>query len=188
LLVYFGYPQAHEDAAQRAVHTGLGLVEAMGSLNTTLARDHRVRLAVRVGIHTGLVVVGVMGSGDRQERLALGATPNLAARLQEQAAPDTVVISAVTHQLVQGLYTCQALETPTLKGLDEPLMLYQVLAASAAPSAFAAASHTRLTPLVGRRRNWDCCADAGYRSRKGTGRWCCSVVRPVLANRAWCRS
>ena len=66
----------------------------------------------------------------RQERLALGVTPNLAARLQGQAAPDTVVISAATHQLVQGLCTCQTLETPALKGLDEPLTLYQVLAGS----------------------------------------------------------
>ena len=161
LLVYFGYPQAHEDDAQRAVRTGLGMVEAMGNLNTTLVRDHGVRLAVRVGIHTGLVVVDAMGGGDRQERLALGATPNLAARLQGQAAPDTVVISAVTHQLVQGLFTSQALETPTLKGLDEPLTIYQVLADSPAPSPFAAASFTRLTPLVGReeelgllRRRW----------------------------------
>jgi class 3 adenylate cyclase len=135
LLVYFGYPQAHEDDAQRAVRTGLGMVEAMGILNTTLVRDHGVRLAVRVGIHTGLVVVGAMGGGERQERLALGATPNLAARLQEQAAPDTVVISAATYQLVHGLCACRALGTTSLKGLDEPLILYQVLAASAAPSA-----------------------------------------------------
>ena len=161
LLVYFGYPQAHEDDAQRAVRTGLGVVEAMGTLNTTLARDHGVRLAVRVGIHTGLVVVGVIGGGDRQERLALGATPNLAARLQGQAAPDTVVISATTHQLVQGLFTSQALEPPTLTGLDEPLTLYQVLAASPVPIPFVMASHTHLTPLVGReeelgllRRRW----------------------------------
>ena len=161
LLVYFGYPQAHEDDAQRAVRTGLGMVEAMGTLNTTLGRDHGVRLAVRVGIHTGLVVVDAMGGGDRQEHLALGATPNLAARLQEQAAPDTVVISATTHQLVQGLFTSQALEPPTLTGLDEPLTLYQVLAASPAPSPFVTASLTRLTPLVGReeelgllRRRW----------------------------------
>ena len=160
LLVYFGYPQAHEDDAQRAVRTGLGMVEAMGTLNTTLVHDHGVRLAVRVGIHTGLVVVGTMG-GDRQERLALGATPNLAARLQGQAAPDTVVISATTHQLVQGGFTSQALEPPSLTGLDEPLPLYQVLAVSPVPSPFASASLARLTPLVGReeelgllRRRW----------------------------------
>ena len=87
LLVYFGYPQAHEDDAPRAVHTGLRIVEAIGTLNTDLVRDHGVRLAVRVGIHTGLVVVGEMGSGDRPERLALGETPNLAARLQGWQPP-----------------------------------------------------------------------------------------------------
>jgi hypothetical protein len=126
------------------------MVEAMGTLNTALVRNDGVHLAVRVGIHTALVVVDAMGSGDRQEHLALGATPNLAARLQEQAAPDTVVISATTHQLVQGWFTAQILETSTLTGLDEPLTIYQVLAASPAPSPFATASRTRLTPLVGR--------------------------------------
>src|SRR5688572_1594660 len=92
LLVYFGYPQAHEDDAQRAVHAGLGMLEAMGTLNTSLVQDKGVRLAVRIGIHTGLVVVGEMGSGGRHEHLALGDTPNVAARLQGVAAPDTVVI------------------------------------------------------------------------------------------------
>jgi class 3 adenylate cyclase/DNA-binding winged helix-turn-helix (wHTH) protein/tetratricopeptide (TPR) repeat protein len=150
LLVYFGYPQAHEDDAQRAVHTGLGLVAALRPLNTTLVRDKGVHLAVRVGIHTGLVVVGEMGRSNRPERLALGATPHLAARLQGQAAPDTVVISAITYQLVQGLFTCQALDATTLKGLDQPLVVYQVLGASAVSSRFEAVVTTGLTPLVGR--------------------------------------
>src|SRR6516165_989775 len=82
LLVYFGYPHAHEDDAHRAVRTGLGMVEAMGTLNTRLERDKAICLAVRLGIHTGLVVIGVMGGGGRQEELALGDTPNIAARLQ----------------------------------------------------------------------------------------------------------
>ena len=82
LLVYFGYPLAHEDDAQRAVRAGLGMVEAMGQLNTRLAQERGVQLAVRLGIHTGLVVVGEVGGGTRQEQLALGETPNLAARLQ----------------------------------------------------------------------------------------------------------
>src|SRR2546428_8616890 len=94
LLVYFGYPQAHEDDAQRAVRTGLGMVEALAALNSRLAQGPRIRLAVRVGIHTGLVVVGAMGGAGRQEQLALGDTPNIAARLQGLATPDTVVISA----------------------------------------------------------------------------------------------
>jgi class 3 adenylate cyclase len=95
LLVYFGYPQAHEDDAQRAVCTGLGMLAAMGTLNTPLVQGKGVRLAVRVGIHTGLVVVGEMGSGGRHERLALGDTPNLAARLQSLAEPDTVVLRPI---------------------------------------------------------------------------------------------
>jgi class 3 adenylate cyclase len=113
LLVYFGYPQAHEDDASRAVRAGLSIVEALGTLNARLGRDRGIRLAVRVGIHTGLVVVGALGGGDRHEHLALGETPNIAARLQSLAAPDTVVISAATHQLVQGLFSCQELHTPS---------------------------------------------------------------------------
>jgi class 3 adenylate cyclase len=80
LLVYFGYPLAHEDDAQRAVRAGLGMVEAMGQLNARLAEEQGVSLAVRLGIHTGLVVVGDVGGGPRQEQLALGETPNVAAR------------------------------------------------------------------------------------------------------------
>src|SRR5262245_45396209 len=87
LLVYFGYPRAHEDTVQRAVRSGLGMVEAVQTLNTRLEREYGVRLAVRLGIHTGLVVVGEIGIGGRQEQLALGETPNIAARLQGLAAP-----------------------------------------------------------------------------------------------------
>ena len=104
LLVYYGYPQAHEDDAQRAIRTGLGIVEAIGMLNTRLAHERGVRLTVRVGIHTGLVVVGEMGGGDRHERLALGETPNIAAKLQGLAAPETVVISALTYRLTQDYF------------------------------------------------------------------------------------
>jgi class 3 adenylate cyclase len=85
LLVYFGYPQAHEDDTQRAVRTGLELLAALRTLNPRLVQEQDVRLAVRIGIHTGLVVVGEMGSGGRHEHLALGETPNLAARLQGSA-------------------------------------------------------------------------------------------------------
>jgi len=109
LLVYFGYPQAHEDDARRAVRTGLDLVEALGELNIRLAQHYGVRLAVRIGIHTGLVVVGEMGAGSRQERLALGDTPNVAARIQGLAAPDTVVISPATFRLVRGYFLYQDL-------------------------------------------------------------------------------
>jgi class 3 adenylate cyclase len=100
VLVYFGYPRAHEDAAQRAVRAGLEMVEALGRLNERLARERRLQLAVRIAIHTGLVVVGDIGQRTRREQLALGETPNVAARLQGTAAPNTVVISAATLQLL----------------------------------------------------------------------------------------
>ena len=127
LLVYFGYPRAHEDDAQRAVRTGLGIIEALGQLNTRLGQERGVHLAVRLGIHTGLVVVGEVGGGTRQEQLALGETPNVAARLQGIAAPNTLVISAATLQLLGGFFACQSLGTPLLRGLPQPLEVYQVL-------------------------------------------------------------
>src|SRR6266487_4131651 len=150
LLVYFGYPLAHEDDAQRAVRVGLGMIEALGQLNTHLARERGVHLAVRLGIHTGLVVVGEMGGGTRQEQLALGETPNLAARLQGLAAPNTLVISAATFQLLGGFFACQPFGTPLLKGLAQPLAVYRVLYESMARSRLEAAGSAGLTPLVGR--------------------------------------
>jgi len=97
LLVYFGYPQAHEDDAHRAVRAGLGILDALAALNTRLEPRTGVRLAIRLGVHTGLVVVGEMGGVSRHEQLALGETPNLAARIQGLAVPDALLISAATN-------------------------------------------------------------------------------------------
>src|SRR5438128_1378384 len=130
LLVYFGYPQAHEDDAQRAVRAGLRILEALRQLTTRLEQERGVHLAARLGIHTGLVVVGDVGGGARQEQVALGETPNLAARLQGIAAPNTLVISAATLQLLGGFFACQSLGTPLLKGFVQPLEVYQVLSQS----------------------------------------------------------
>jgi class 3 adenylate cyclase/tetratricopeptide (TPR) repeat protein len=150
LLVYFGYPRAHEDDPQRAVRTGLGIVEAMVQLNTRLGHEREVQLAVRLGCHTGLVVVGEMGGGTRHEQLALGETPNLAARLQGIAAPNTLVVSAATVPLLGGFFACQSLGPHLLKGLPQPLEVYQVLSESTARSRLEAVGYTSLTPLVGR--------------------------------------
>jgi class 3 adenylate cyclase len=103
LLASFGWPQAHDDDARRAVQAGLGLVEALGPVNARLQWEQRLRLAVRVGVHTDLVVVGAIGGG-REEPLALRDTPNMAARLQGQAAPDTVLVSDATRRLVHGYF------------------------------------------------------------------------------------
>ena len=150
LLVYFGYPLAHEDDAQRAVRAGLGIIEAMGQLHPSLGPEREVPLAVRLGIHTGLVVVGEVGEGARQEQLALGETPNVAARLQGIAAPNTLVISTATFQLLGGFFACQPFGTPLLKGLAQPLAVYRVLYESMARSRLEAAGSTGWTPLVGR--------------------------------------
>jgi class 3 adenylate cyclase len=150
LLVYFGYPHAHEDDAQRAVWTGLGILAAMGDLNTRLQQAKGLQLAIRIGIHTGLVVVGDMGSSGRQEQLALGETPNIAARIQGLAQPNTVTISDATYRLVQGYFQCQDLGAQPLRGVTESLRLYQMLRESGATSRLDVAQPRGLTPLVGR--------------------------------------
>src|SRR5215470_4710002 len=130
LLVYFGYPQAHEDDAQRAVRTGLGILNAMGDLNKRLEQDKGITLAIRLGIHTGLVVVGAMRGGGRQEQLALGETPNVAARIQGLAAPNSLVVSSATYRLIHGYFECEDLGAQALRGVAEPNHVYQVLSES----------------------------------------------------------
>jgi class 3 adenylate cyclase/tetratricopeptide (TPR) repeat protein len=169
LLVYFGYPQAHEDDARRAVHAGLDLIEAMGALNGRLQRDKGIRLAVRLGIHTGLVVVGDIGGRERHEQLALGETPNIAARLQSIAASDTVVISAATHQLTQGYFACEDLGFSTLKGVAEPVQLYRVQGESDAQSRLDVMLPRYLTPLVGREQEVSLLMDRWARVKEGMG-------------------
>jgi TOMM system kinase/cyclase fusion protein len=169
LLAYFGYPAAHEDDAQRAVRAGLEIIEVLQSrarqqaANTPLPHGRGSdSLQVRIGIHTGLVVVGEMGGGEKREQLALGDTPNIAARLQGLAEPDSVVVSAATQRLVAGLFECQNLGSQTLKGISTPMAVYRVVGEGAAQSRFEVAIGRGLTPLVGReeelallRRRWE---------------------------------
>jgi len=150
LLIYFGYPQAHEDDAQRAVRAGLGIIEAVGALNTRLEQDKGIGLAVRLGTHTGLVVVGEMGSQGRQEQLALGEVPNIGSRIEGLAAPNTIAVSEATYRLIQGYFECQDLGAQTLRGVAEPLHVYRVLQASGARGRLDVAVTRGLTPLVGR--------------------------------------
>ena len=150
LLVYFGYPAAHEDDAQRAIHAGLDMLSALADLNRRLGQSYGVRLQARVGIHTGLVVVGEVGGGPQHGQLALGVTPNIAAKLQAMATPESVVISDATYRLVQGYFVCQDLGEHTLPGVATPIALYQVLHASDARGRLEAAARRGLTPLVGR--------------------------------------
>ena len=162
LLVYFGYPVAHEDDARRAVHTGLGIVEAIATLNSRLTAKYRVQLAVRLGIHTGPVVVGQMGGGERHEHLALGETPNVAARLQSLAPANAVVISAVTARLVHGTFAVEDLGTHTLHGVAEPMTVSRVRSLLATPRHDEQFVTATVPVLVGReeesgllRRRWE---------------------------------
>jgi class 3 adenylate cyclase/predicted ATPase len=173
LLVYFGYPQAHEDDAQRAVRAGLEILAGLQPLNAQPPPIVRARLPhlvqVRIGVHTGLVVIGEIGSSDKREILALGETPNIAARVQGQAAPDEVVISAVTYRLVEGLFECEDRGQPELKGVSTPLTLYRVVKEGEAQSRFQVVARKGLTPLVGREHEHGLLRERWERVKDGQG-------------------
>src|SRR5499425_320152 len=143
VLIYFGYPQAHEDDAERAVRAGLALIEAVGKLRV------QEPLRVRIGVATGLVVVGdIVGSGEAQERGVVGETPNLAARLQGIAAPNSIVIAEGTRRLLGNLFELQDLGPKDLKGMYMPTRAWTVLRASAVESRFEALHAASMTALV----------------------------------------
>jgi class 3 adenylate cyclase/predicted ATPase len=145
ILVYFGYPQAHEDDAERAVRAGLELVAAVSDLKT------RAVMQTRVGIATGLVVIGdLIGSGAAQEQAVVGETPNLAARLQAMADPNKVVIAETTRRLLGNLFELADLGPQDLKGIAGPVRAFAALRASSAEGRFEAFHATGLTALVGR--------------------------------------
>jgi predicted ATPase/class 3 adenylate cyclase/DNA-binding winged helix-turn-helix (wHTH) protein len=169
VLGYFGYPMAHEDDAQRAVWTGLGMLDALDALHTQLALPAGERLAIRLGVHTGLVVVGDVGTEAHPEPLALGETPNIAARLQQLAAPNTLVISAATYHLIEGYFTCEALGVQPLRGLVQPLQVYRVLRPSGVQSRLEVAAARGLTPLVGREPEVGLLVERWARVKAGMG-------------------
>ena len=145
VLIYFGYPQAHEDDAERAVRAGLELVAAVSGLKT------RAALQTRVGIATGLVVVGdLIGSGASQEQAIVGETPNLAARLQGVAEPNSVVIAESTRKLVGNLFELQDLGAQDLKGISGPVRAWAALRPASVESRFDALHTSGLTELIGR--------------------------------------
>src|SRR4030095_15016959 len=167
LLVYFGFPVAHEDDARRAVLSGLGILEALEQLNQRLEPERGVKLAARLGIHTGLAVVGEIGGHGRQDQLAVGETPNVAARLQGLAAPHTLLVSAATHRLVYDFFTVQDLGEHAIRGLSVAMRLYRVLGESGAQSRLEGARLGGLTELVGRRPELDVLLDRWAQARHG---------------------
>jgi class 3 adenylate cyclase len=165
VLAYFGYPQAHEYDAERAVRAALNLVEAIPKLTTAAVMP----LQVRIGIATGLVVVGdLIGAGAAQEQAVVGETPNLAARLQALAEPGAVVIVAATRRLTGGLFDYRDLGATTLKGFAANVPAWQVLGASAIESRFEA-MRTAMTPLVGRDEETDLLGRRWEQAKSGDG-------------------
>jgi len=148
LVVYFGYPQAHEDDAERAIRAGLAITDAMASLNNRLASEpSAVKLSVRVGIHTGAVVVG---QGGGREADVFGDAPNIASRVQGAAEPDTVVMTAAVQELVSGLFVVEDRGLQQLKGIDQPMRLYRAVSTGLASGRGHRFSTHGLTPFVGR--------------------------------------
>jgi len=164
LVAFFGYPQAHEDDAERAVRAGLAIVAAVQGVQT----GNSVPLRVRVGLHTGPVVLGREAAGEAQ---VFGDTPNIAARIETAAMPDTVVISAATHRLVAGLFVVEEWGARTLKGIREPMVLYRVRQPSGVQGRLAAATAAsrRLTPLIGRERERQLLIAQWEHARDGEG-------------------
>ena len=165
MLIYFGYPQAHEDDAERAVRAGLALVDEIGGLDLPSGD-----LQSRVGIATGLVVVGdLLGSGDTKERDVVGETPNLAARLQSLAGPNTVLICEATRRLVGDLFELRDLGATRIRGFDGALSVWQPIRASLHDSRFEALRSSSLTPLVGREEEIDLLLRRWAAAKSGRG-------------------
>jgi class 3 adenylate cyclase len=166
VLVYFGYPEAHEDDAENAVRAALALISAMAELFAK-SGGHQVR----IGIATGLVVVGeLLGTGEVQERNVVGETPNLAARLQSAAAPNTVVVDATTRRLAGELFEYEAIAPAALKGFAEPVTIWRVLRERTIASRFEVLWAANRTPLIGREEEMDLLMRRWQQIKDGEGR------------------
>jgi class 3 adenylate cyclase/predicted ATPase len=164
VLIYFGYPQANEDDAERAVRAGLELIQAVSSLKFSAP------LQTRVGIATGLVVVGdLIGSGAAQEQAVVGETPNFAARLQGIAEPNTVVIADTTRKLLGNLFDLEDLGAKDIKGIDAPVRAWAALRTSSVASRFEALHATGMTALVGREEELELLLRRWSRAKTGEG-------------------
>jgi predicted ATPase/class 3 adenylate cyclase len=170
ILAYFGYPQARENDAERAVRAGLGIIASMAPLNGRIREEKRVEVAVRIGVATGLVVVGdPFGDGDVDDAKAFGETPNLAARLQGFAPPNTIAVSETTHDLLQNRFEFVTFGVQSLSGIAEPCPIWRVVRPADAEQRFEATHRRRTLPLVGRTRELAQIADRWQAAAKGDG-------------------
>jgi class 3 adenylate cyclase/tetratricopeptide (TPR) repeat protein len=166
ILILFGYPKAHENDAEGAIRAGLALLEEIKLLNNSVERDFGKRISVRVGIHTGEVMVRQEGADSGN---IFGETPNVAARVQSTAEPDTVCISAATQRLVAGFFVVEDLGPRILKGVPEPMQIYRVDRPTGVRSRLSAASKSSLTPFVGREDERNLLMNRWTQAQKGKG-------------------
>ncbi|MBD0289759.1 MAG: AAA family ATPase [Thermoleophilia bacterium] len=169
VLAYFGYPHAQGDDTVHAVRAGLEVVTAVGELSGPGVGGGEIRLAARVGIHTGLVVVSETGAGGRRHSLAVGDTVNMAARLEKLAEPGTVVVSAATERVTRGYFVFDSVGDVRLKGIAEPLTVYRVAGDTGIRTRLDLAAATGLTPLVGRERELAQLRELWRLARDGSG-------------------
>ncbi len=170
VLAYFGFPQAHEDDAERAVHAGLAVVESIVDLDIPLGVGQEIELGVRVGIATGPVVVGdIIGEAASQESAVVGDTPNLATRLQSLASANEVVISPGTYELAMWRFEFENLGKHNLKGFAEPIQSWRAVSPISAESRFEASHQSNLTPLVGRKHEIGMLLERWEQAKEGDG-------------------
>jgi class 3 adenylate cyclase len=188
ILAYFGYPQAHENDAERSVRAGLAIQEAARDLRNRFFVSHGAQMGARVGIATGLVVVGnVIGHGASRESPVVGQTPNLAARLEALATPGTVVVSPVTKSLLSGLFDCSDLGPHQLKGITGDINAWQILGESSVEARHVAAQVSLRGKLIGRNEELATLKQAWASSCRWqrAGRACVCGARPQKISPPW---
>ena len=185
LLVYFGYPQAHEDDAERAVRAGLGIVSKVSQILLPSGEP----LQVRVGIATGLVVIGeIIGEGPAQEQAVFGETPNLAAHLQQLAAPNSVLVAASTHRLLGNAFVCADLGRVELKGKSMPVEAWRIMSECAVESRFEATRPKRLTRFVGRQEQLSRLLNFWEQATRGAGQVVLLCGEPGIGKSRMCKA
>jgi class 3 adenylate cyclase/tetratricopeptide (TPR) repeat protein len=170
VMSYFGYPIAHEDDAVLATQAALRIVEDVKVVNQGIGKRLHTEVHVRVGLHTGVAVVGEVGHGENRDRLAVGEAVNLAARIQSFAQLDTVVVSASTAKLIEGYFELQSLDARILRGFTRPVELFRVVRPTGARTKFEATARGKLTPLVGREKESEEMAVAWREVQEGADR------------------
>src|SRR5215472_9634043 len=177
VLALFGYPTAHENDAERAIRTGLEIIEEVSALNARLDAKRLPALEARVGIHAGPVVVG---DSDNKSANVFGETPNMAARVQAAAEPNTVVVSAAVYQLVSGLFVVEDRGAQTLKGIDHPVQLYRVIQPTVVRRLVLGGASRVLTPFIGRDEEMRLLLSRWERAREGRGQVVLMVGEPGI--------